>query len=229
MGTVDKEKNVEHFEVRHTRVHYTCLSLFLCSLVWLYCISSWVKERGCRAQTPTVNSWMTIDGKQLVTVISATLCVVISHSKITLLPSLLINTQWPSLLVQDWVGVFSDQGVAQCALLIPLSSSLHPIQPALPLLTLRWSTEAGAVTEQATVSYINTNTKSVQRKKTCFTETFSVFPLNDYVFRLLVQCLFKVCLSVGADCWACISQVLACKITCYRNIPNVWCYGAPNV
>lgn len=33
------------------------------SLGWRCCIWSSVKERGCRAQTPTVNSWTTIDGK----------------------------------------------------------------------------------------------------------------------------------------------------------------------
>lgn len=39
--------------------------MFLSSLVWHCCIWSWVKERGCKAPTPTVNSWTTIDGKHL--------------------------------------------------------------------------------------------------------------------------------------------------------------------
>lgn len=46
--------------------------MFLSSLVWHCCIWSWVKERGCKAPTPTVNSWTTIDGKQLLSPIVIT-------------------------------------------------------------------------------------------------------------------------------------------------------------
>ena len=56
-----------------------------------------------------------------------------------------INLHWQSLPVQDWVGVFSDKGVAQHSLFIPLSSPLHPSEPSLPPVTLRRSAEAGAV------------------------------------------------------------------------------------
>lgn len=79
-----------------------------------------------------------------------------------------INPHWPSFPVQDWVGVFSDEGVAQRSLLITLSSPLHPSQPALPPVTLCWSAEAGAIAGQATVSYINTHKSDMLHLVSCF-------------------------------------------------------------
>lgn len=146
-------------------LHTQLFCLFRFSLVWRCSIWSWVKERGCKALTPTVSSWTTIDGKMwcqwckpfspafsnvALFPVSLPLCFILVF--FTLTQSMcLFCCCLP--LIQDWVGVLGDEGVAQRPPLISVPSPLHPSQPALPLLALRGPTEAGAATGQATVSY----------------------------------------------------------------------------
>ncbi len=83
----------------------------------------------------------------------------VNFSRMYFIPLVLFLMNHPERLpLQDRVGVFGDAGVAQRSLLFTLSSTFHPTKPALPPVTLRWSTEAGAVAGQATVSYITTHT-----------------------------------------------------------------------
>lgn len=225
MGVVDDKKNV----VQHT--HITRTSLFLSSLVWHCCIWSWVKERGCKAPTPTANSWTTIDGKELHSLVVITtppwvLCFFSSSAFRTLFTSLNIVF----CAAQDWIGVFGDEGAAQRSLLIPLPSPLHPSQPALPPVALRRSAEAGAVAGQATVSCISTH---INPSKYC-DEFSAAFIVENKNWRFVLCHFFQdLCfdqvevtrdintspspLDADLSFWACQKSACACVSACSRG------------